>query len=57
LTDLMIFYVVSESGGYGEPWTQYSIIQLFGMLVLLYGTAVYNAPNVSYIICFTFVSP
>lgn len=48
LSDLMIFYVISKSNGYGEPWTQYSVIQLFGMLVLLYGTAVYNAPNVSY---------
>lgn len=45
LTDLMIFYVISQVDGFGEPWTKYSIIQLFGMCVLLYGTAVYNAPN------------
>ena len=42
-TDLFIFYSVSKS--FGEPWTQYSYIQFIGMLVLLYGTAIYNAPN------------
>jgi len=44
-TDMFIFYVITEDGGFGEPWTKYSWIQLLGMLVLLYGTAVYNAPN------------
>ena len=45
LTDLAIFYFITETGDFGEPWTKYSVIQLFGMFVLLYGTAVYNAPN------------
>lgn len=44
VTDLFIFYVIA-SGVFGEPWTKYSWIQLFGMIVLLYGTAIYNAPN------------
>lgn len=42
-TDLWIFYFFSPA--FGEPWTPYSFIQLIGMFVLLYGTAVYNAPN------------
>jgi hypothetical protein len=43
---MFIFYVVvAESGSFGEPWTQWSWIQLVGMAVLLFGTAVYNAPN------------
>jgi drug/metabolite transporter (DMT)-like permease len=42
-TDLFIFYLVTTS--FGESWTIYSWLQLAGMLVLLYGTAVYNAPN------------
>jgi hypothetical protein len=42
-TDLFIFYLVTTS--FGESWTIYSWIQLAGMGVLLYGTAVYNAPN------------
>lgn len=46
ITDLFIFYVIAgASGGFGEPWTIYSWIQLAAMLVLLYGTAVYNAPD------------
>jgi len=44
-TDLFIFYVISQSGDLGEPWTKWSFIQLTGMFVLFYGTAVYNAPN------------
>lgn len=44
LTDLAIFYVFT-AGGFGEPWTAYSFVQLFGMFVLLYGTAIYNAPH------------
>lgn len=44
LTDLMIFYVIT-SGAYGEAWTVWSYIQLSGMFVLLFGTAIYNAPN------------
>jgi hypothetical protein len=42
-TDLFIFYMVSSS--LGEAWTGWSYLQLMGMFVLLYGTAVYNAPN------------
>lgn len=42
---MFIYYVITETGNYGEPWTKYSWIQLSGMVVLLYGTAVYNAPN------------
>lgn len=44
LTDLAIFYVFTV-GSFGEPWTPYSFIQLFGMIVLLYGTSIYNAPH------------
>jgi hypothetical protein len=42
-TDMYIYYVISMS--FGEPWTQWSWIQVVGMFVLLYGTSVYNAPN------------
>eukprot|EP00339_Tiarina_fusa_P014376 CAMPEP_0117007570 /NCGR_PEP_ID=MMETSP0472-20121206/7408_1 /TAXON_ID=693140 ORGANISM="Tiarina fusus, Strain LIS" /NCGR_SAMPLE_ID=MMETSP0472 /ASSEMBLY_ACC=CAM_ASM_000603 /LENGTH=433 /DNA_ID=CAMNT_0004709387 /DNA_START=66 /DNA_END=1365 /DNA_ORIENTATION=+ len=45
ITDLFIFYVVTTTGDFGEPWTKYSWVQVGGMFVLLYGTAVYNAPN------------
>lgn len=45
-TDMFIYYaLVSLKGEFGEPWTKYSWVQLLGMCVLLYGTAVYNAPN------------
>ena len=44
-TDLFIYYVITSAPGFGEPWTKWSYVQLFGMCVLLYGTAVYNAPN------------
>lgn len=40
---MFIYYVITMS--FGEPWTQWSWLQLFGMMILLYGTAVYNAPN------------
>lgn len=42
-TDLFIFYLITTS--FGESWTSWSFLQLAGMAVLLYGTAVYNAPN------------
>lgn len=42
-TDLFIFYFIDVT--LGEQWTSASYIQLLGMFVLLYGTAVYNAPN------------
>ena len=44
-TDMFIYYVITTQGDFGEPWTQWSYVQLLGMCVLLYGTAVYNAPN------------
>ena len=30
---------------FGEGWTKYSYIEIAGIAVLLYGTAIYNAPN------------
>jgi hypothetical protein len=44
LTDLMIFCVTH--GSFGESWTRYSWIELTGLSVLLYGTAIYNAPDI-----------
>ena len=43
ITDLFIFYYINPL--FGEVWTQYSYLQIVGMSVLLYGTAIYNAPN------------
>jgi drug/metabolite transporter (DMT)-like permease len=43
LVDMFIFYLIDAS--FGEPWTRWSYLQLAGMAVLLYGTAVYNAPH------------
>mmetsp|Transcript_40686 Transcript_40686/g.74416 ORF Transcript_40686/g.74416 Transcript_40686/m.74416 type:complete len:479 (-) Transcript_40686:352-1788(-) len=43
VTDLVIFYYINPI--FGEAWTSYSYIQIGGMAVLLYGTAIYNAPN------------
>jgi len=42
-TDLFIYYCINPL--FGEAWTQWSYLQIFGMCVLLYGTAIYNAPN------------
>jgi len=42
-TDLFIFYYINPL--FGEMWTPFSYIQIVGMGVLLYGTAIYNAPN------------
>lgn len=42
-TDLFIYYSITTS--FGEQWTTYSYLQMLGMCVLLYGTAIYNAPN------------
>lgn len=41
-TDLLIFYVFTN-GNFGEAWTAWSWLQLGGMLLLLCGTAIYNA--------------
>jgi drug/metabolite transporter (DMT)-like permease len=38
-------YYIGKSPAFGEAWTPYSWIQVVGMVVLLYGTAIYNAPN------------
>jgi drug/metabolite transporter (DMT)-like permease len=42
-TDLFIYYRITHA--FGETWTRWSYLQLAGMFVLLYGTAIYNAPN------------
>jgi hypothetical protein len=44
VVDLIIFYGFTK-GELGESWTSWSYLQLSGMLTLLYGTAIYNAPN------------
>ncbi len=43
IADLVIFYCITQA--LGEEWTVYSWVQVAGMVVLLYGTAIYNAPN------------
>jgi hypothetical protein len=40
---LVIYY--GHSREFGESWTMYCWLQLLGLAVLLYGTAIYNAPN------------
>eukprot|EP00164_Ancoracysta_twista_P002055 GFYU01002707.1.p1 GENE.GFYU01002707.1~~GFYU01002707.1.p1 ORF type:complete len:403 (-),score=130.55 GFYU01002707.1:286-1494(-) len=40
VVDLFIYYAVSEK--YGEPWGQYSWLQLIGFVMLFTGTLVYN---------------
>lgn len=42
-TDLIIYYYVTTS--LGEQWTSYSWLQILGCAVLIYGTAIYNAPG------------
>ena len=42
-TDLFIYYYINPM--FGEVWTNYSYLQIAGMVVLLYGTAIYNGPN------------
>jgi hypothetical protein len=42
-SDLFIYYWISSR--FGEEWTNWSYLQLLGLFVLLYGTAIYNAPN------------
>jgi len=43
MVDLAIFYYITPD--LGEEWTVYSWVQVCGMVILLYGTAIYNAPN------------
>jgi len=40
--DLAIFYVFLPGQGFGEPWIVGSWLQLGGLVILLFGTAVYN---------------
>lgn len=40
--DLFIFYAISH-GTFGEAWTTWSYLELAGLAILLFGTAVYNA--------------
>jgi hypothetical protein len=40
-TDVFIYYSIAKQ--FGEEWNMWSYLQLIGMFVLLYGTAVYNA--------------
>lgn len=44
MTDVFIYYVITN-GAFGEPWNSYSYIQLGGMVVLITGTMIYNAPD------------
>ncbi len=48
-TDLLIFYVISN-GAFGEAWTDWSYLQLAGMLLLFFGTAVFNG-NITFSCC------
>jgi len=41
IVQLVLYYYVTD-GSFGEAWTLGSYVQLAGMLVLLFGTAVYN---------------
>ncbi len=43
VTELLIFYFGNQQ--YGEMWTNYGYLQIAGLTILLYGTAIYNAPN------------
>jgi hypothetical protein len=45
ITALFFFYAITTSGDFGEPWMKWSWVQVSGTALLLYGTAVYNAPN------------
>ena len=42
-TELFIYYVISQS--FGEEWTNESYLLIAGMIILIYGTSIYNAPN------------
>ncbi len=43
VTSLVIFYYFNPA--FGEMWTRYSCLQIVGAVILIYGTAIYNAPN------------
>lgn len=40
--DLLIYYVLMPGSGFGEAWVPASWLQLGGLLVLFYGTAMYD---------------
>ena len=48
-TDLLIFYVITN-GTFGEKWGVYSWLELAGMLLLFFGTAVFNG-NIRFSCC------
>ena len=39
--DLLLYYVITN-GAFGETWGVWSWLELAGMILLFYGTAVYN---------------
>jgi len=41
LVDLLIFYAIKWNG-HGEKWTKWSILQLFGFVLLVLGNLIYN---------------
>lgn len=41
-TDLVIFYKIAPGSGFGESWNSASYMQLAGLIVLLFGVAVYD---------------
>ena len=43
MVDLFIFYYINPT--FGEAWTKWGYLQIAGIAVLLYGSAIYNAPN------------
>ena len=43
MVDLFIFCYINPT--FVEAWTKYSYLQIAGIAVLLYGRALYNAPN------------
>lgn len=42
LIDLLLYYVFTKHA-FGESWTKWSWLELAGMGLMLFGTAVYNA--------------
>lgn len=48
IMDLAIFYVIFPGQGFGEQWTTGSYLQLAGLVLLLFGTAIYNGSVVTF---------
>lgn len=42
--DLAIYYLITNRS-FGEAWHPFCFVQLLSLIILLYGTAIYNAPN------------